>query len=227
MESNKQNTVLLTIIAVATLLVAVVGATFAYFTSTKATTSISEVVITGGKMSISYAADANGEQSGTVILTKTDFKPSPDVLVHKTFSLTGTNTATGNGTTALNMPYAVSIEYKSGFQNTELHYTISRTGTKDKKVTSSIDSAAKTGTFKKTVPGTGENPADRVIATDGTTTETEPLVTGVFQAETGATHTINFTFEMTFPDTNKNQDYNKGAEFLGKIVFTSDKATAA
>ena len=39
MENNKQNSVLLIIIAVATLLVAVVGATFAYFTANNPTGS--------------------------------------------------------------------------------------------------------------------------------------------------------------------------------------------
>ena len=45
---NKKNTILLTVIAVATLLVAVVGATFAYFTAQGGNTASSTVTVTTG-----------------------------------------------------------------------------------------------------------------------------------------------------------------------------------
>ena len=46
---NKKNTILLTVIAVATLLVAVVGATFAYFTAQGGSASQADVVVNTGK----------------------------------------------------------------------------------------------------------------------------------------------------------------------------------
>ena len=55
---NKKNTILLTVIAVATLLVAVVGATFAYFTATGGDAVSKQVnVITGTAASSSFAID--------------------------------------------------------------------------------------------------------------------------------------------------------------------------
>ena len=45
---NKKNTILLTVIAVATLLVAVVGATFAYFTAQGGTGTSANVTVTTG-----------------------------------------------------------------------------------------------------------------------------------------------------------------------------------
>ncbi len=48
---NKKNTILLTVIAVATLLVAVVGATFAYFTAQGGTTATAQVKVTTGTAS--------------------------------------------------------------------------------------------------------------------------------------------------------------------------------
>lgn len=55
---NKKNTILLTVIAVATLLVAVVGATFAYFTATGGAAASKQVnVITGTAASSSFAID--------------------------------------------------------------------------------------------------------------------------------------------------------------------------
>lgn len=55
---NKKNTILLTVIAVATLLVAVVGATFAYFTATGGAAASKQFnVITGTAASSSFAID--------------------------------------------------------------------------------------------------------------------------------------------------------------------------
>ena len=61
MESNKQNTALLIVIAVATLLVAVVGATFAYFTAVNNQGSTATVTTTAGSMKIDF-------QDGTATL---------------------------------------------------------------------------------------------------------------------------------------------------------------
>ena len=48
------------------------------------------------------------------IVPITDIQPSNNILVDKTFSLTGINTTSGKG---INMPYVVSIEYQSTFIN--------------------------------------------------------------------------------------------------------------
>ena len=87
MENNKQNSVLLIIIAVATLLVAVVGATFAYFTASNPSGSTAEVKTTSGKMEITFA-DGN---DAIAAAKQTGFEPSNTVLVDKTFTITGDN----------------------------------------------------------------------------------------------------------------------------------------
>ena len=102
MENNKQNTALLIVIAVATLLVAVVGATFAYFTANSSNTSTSTVSTTSGQMTITY-----GDGTNAVTISTLNVQPSDTILVNKTFTLTGTNT-TGNDTDAgIAMPYNV------------------------------------------------------------------------------------------------------------------------
>ena len=51
------------------------------------------------------------------ILPVTNIQPSDKILVNKTFSLTGTNTATGMATgDGLVMPYKVGLKYKSTFK---------------------------------------------------------------------------------------------------------------
>ncbi len=227
MENNKQNTALLVVIAVATLLVAVVGATFAYFTAAGTNGSTSIVEITGGKMAITY-----GDGSNEVNLTKTGFEPSDTVLIEKKFTLKGINTSIGNSddvSKGIAMPYTVELEYKNGFTTGQLHYTITRTD-ENTSVTSSLDETAKTksGTLNKTVVPTEKN-SNKVTYNDGSkdvideNKAYETLVTGAFPAVRNDTGTsIGFTFKMTFPDTGASQDENKGAQFYGKIVVNRD-----
>lgn len=220
MENNKQNTVLLTIIAVATLLVAVVGATFAYFTASNSNGSTSIITTTSGKMEIKFEDGSN-----KVDLSKTGFTPGDTVLITKSFTLTGTNTSIGqvnNGSTnGMDMPYTVDLEYQNGFTTGQLHYEFKRTDS-NTAVTSSLDSLTgktKTGTFTKTATGDNNNKIT------GAGTEYERLVTGSFPAvKNSAGTTIGFTFTMTFPDNNDNQDENKGAEFAGKIVVNRNES---
>ena len=116
-NKNKSNTLLLTIIAVATLLVAVIGATFAYFTATISNTeSTSTVIMNSANLSIVFA------DGTSTLLTSTNVEPTKGVtsggvttyepLITKKFTVTGTNT-TGTGTTAANsamkMPYELYL----------------------------------------------------------------------------------------------------------------------
>ena len=90
MNENRQNTALLTVIAVATLLVAVVGAIFAYFTTTSNTGSTSTITATTGTMAITF-----GDGTDTLQTATEAFQPSDAYIIEKTFTIKGTNTATG------------------------------------------------------------------------------------------------------------------------------------
>lgn len=119
-DKNRQNTLLLTVIAVATLLVAIVGATFAYFTASISGNDISTPMnVSAANLTINFA-----DGSATLRLRDKDGKVEPtrgvtennvttySSLISKTFTLTGTNT-TGQGTTAPNsgmrMPYQLYL----------------------------------------------------------------------------------------------------------------------
>ena len=58
MNNGKGNMILLTVIAVATLLVAVVGATFAYFGATMNNESETPIEVTSGTLSVEYDGDS-------------------------------------------------------------------------------------------------------------------------------------------------------------------------
>ncbi len=112
------------------------GITYAFFTSTNNNGSTSIVEVTGGKMTISYS-DGSSD-----LLTSKNIVPSNDIIVNKTFKLTGTNTTNG-----LAMPYKVGLDYVSEFSDGMIHYYIKRTNTNN-NVTSNL-----VGTANQTIPG--------------------------------------------------------------------------
>lgn len=203
MENNKQNTALLIVIAVATLLVAVVGATFAYFTATASTGSTSAIQVNSGKMIIAFA-----DGSDTADLTETNFQPSSAILIDKSFTLTGTNTATQAG--GLTMPFTVSIKFVNGFTTGQLHGWFRRTDSSTKAVTTLA------GTANQKIPGQGDTTYNEHLLANGT--QTLQLASGYFIA--GASNEpITFNFKLTFPDTGVAQDTEKGKTFTGNIVI--------
>lgn len=233
MENNKQNTALLIVIAVATLLVAVVGATFAYFTANSSNTSTSTVSTTSGQMTIAY-----GDGTNTVTISTLNVQPSDTILVNKTFTLTGTNT-TGNDTDAgIAMPYNVGLEYNNTFTSvaaTEKDEAIAVYGTKGEGslvywlsattvagATATIDGT--TGTY----PGQPESNMAvyyrALIPTSKTTTDYLHLAKGTFAAKTTGV-AVTFNLIVVFPDTKANQDTNKSKVFSGKIVVNDKRDT--
>ncbi len=249
MENNKQNSVLLIIIAVATLLVAVVGATFAYFTANNPTGSTAEVKTTSGKMEITFA-------DGTDAIKPADqknFQPSNAVLVKKEFTITGDNFTTAapntNGTagtsSSLVMPFIVSLNYKTTFIKKELHVLINRTSEdsryipKDKikygngtaktltasDAPATLKGVAEYADYYDFAIGTGKNKGDE-------TTDNLELVYGEFldtQNASGADKKVTFRLVMIFPDIEDAQDYNTSATFSGilKVTTTADGSPRA
>lgn len=249
MENNKQNNVLLIIIAVATLLVAVVGATFAYFTANNPEGSTAEVRARSGKMEITFA-----DGTDKIAPAKQEnFQPSNAVLVDKTFTITGDNFTTDapntNGkagtSSSLVMPFIVSLNYKTTFIKKELHVLINRTSDDStyipadkikygngtaKKLTESdapetLKGVAEFANYYDFAIGTGTNKGDE-------SSDNLELVYGEFldtQAASNADKTITFRLVMIFPDTEEAQDYNREASFNGilKVTTTADGSARA
>ena len=238
MENNKQNSVLLIIIAVATLLVAVVGATFAYFTASNPSGSTAEVKTTSGKMEITFADGTDAIKAEK----QTGFEPSNTVLVDKTFTITGDNITTSkpnnNGTlgdeSSLEMPFIVSLDYTTTFINNELHVLVKKTNA-DSAYTQKISyTGATLLKDSKTAPETLKSIADFQEYYDytvgkGTTDakeskETKELVYGEFKDTQNASiadRQVTLRLVMIFPDTGDNQDYNKSATFNGILKVTT------
>ena len=214
-DNSKTNTLLLTVIGVATLLVAVIGATFAYFTAQiSGSETTSTVKMNAGTLSINY-------ENGNAIESTTEFEPTkaavecPDKKPNetagyycdqaqytpvgiKTFTLTGNNsTPVGDG---MKMPYKLQLVVTAnGFTAGTLKYTLSGSST------GTGDSVVSTDTWKD-IPA-GANTVD--------------LGDGYFMPGNNVKH--SYTLNVYFPDNHANQDDNKEKVFKAKVNITTSE----
>ena len=255
MDNNKQNSVLLIIIAVATLLVAVVGATFAYFTAYNSSGSTVTVNTKTGSMNILFS---DGDDKATV--KKTDIQPSNTKLVEKEFTIEGRNITKSsaqtvdaegkvtNGTeSSMLMPFTVKLNYTTTFINNELHVLVKQT--KESTYTQNITYGAK-GKEALLVSDTKNTAAPQQLKdntelnsyydytigsgeTKGASSTGElELVYGEFKetSDVGAgsdANVVKFKVIIVFPDTGENQDDNKQAKFDGILQVVPAQARVA
>ena len=209
--NEKQKEKIIIIVTLAALMLIFTGITYAFFTANNPEGSTAQIISTSGRMLLNYNDGTDN------IVPITNIQPSDNILVDKTFSLTGINTTSGKG---INMPYVVSIEYQSTFINDpgEFIYFIRRVDTNE-----NISCALKG--IEKNVPledfGINDNGNKYTLGYfedwSGETYKQE-LAKGEFKAVNGE-QVITFNLKMMFIDTWENQDYNKGATFNGKIVI--------
>ncbi len=206
---NKKNTILLTVIAVATLLVAVVGATFAYFTAQGGSASQADVVVQTGKAgssslgtfkAINIYADATnfaqgkGDQTGTSTGTvewtaPTNVKGGEVAEADRTMCYTATLEITNNTfvKSAANTTDAAELEF-----------------TAVKGSTTIID--------KMDITTTKTNV--QIPTTVGGTDYTHKLV-----ADAGATVSDSWTLTVTLKNLGVDQNDNTGKNFAGAVKF--------
>ena len=200
MENKNQKIVLVVILStVLFLAIILIGMTYAFFTANNPKGSTAQIISKSGKMLITY------EDGTSDILTSKDIMPSNEIIVNKTFTLTGTNTTSG-----LEMPYEVGLDYISRFSDGMIHYYVKRTNT-NSNVTSDLF-----GTANQTIPGN----ASETGYTHGTLKKGNryvKLAAGEFNANT-TNQTITFNLKLQFPDNGLNQDSEKGKSLTGKIV---------
>ena len=207
---EKYNQRVLTIVTIVTVLILVIifgGVTYAFFTANNPEGSTAEIKSETGRMLITYN---DGTDS---IVPVTNIQPSNEILVNKTFTLTGSNTTVGmSSSDGLTMPYKVGVQYTSTFSDGMMHYYIKSTN-KSANVTEEY-----TGTTNQTVQG---NPTytgyTHGTFKKGNNKYTE-MVTGEFPASL-TNQTTTFTLIIQCPANNENQDSEKGKTFNGKIVI--------
>lgn len=201
MSEGKNNTVMLTIIGIATLLIAVVGATFAYFSAT----------VTGSDEEYTVkSATVGTEFIGGVQIAAAGIYPKEEAWGTKTFSIKTTSTkgvATKykitlvideNDTTA-----DATISDGAGnvkrFQANALSYTLTATEA----------NAATEGTMPTATETKIADPSKNIVFGEAT-------IYGNDKQEVTQTYTLS----MFFKDTGKDQNANQGAQFKGHIAIT-------
>ena len=224
MKENKMVTMVV-IVTIVSILLVFGGITFAYFSAFNNQGSTAVATIDTGKMIITY-------NDGTEdLLPITDIQPSDKILVNKTFTLTGTNTATGMKTgDGLSMPYKVGIQYTSTFSDGMLHYYIKEVERPtNSNVIANYVITPETGKTEddyknQTIPG-NDTYTGYTHGTFKNGSKYTEMVTGVFPA-LKTDQTIKFNLIIQFPDNGLNQDSEKGKTFNGKVVVNyEDKKT--
>lgn len=170
-RNNRSNTMLLTVIAIATLLVVVIGATFAYFTAAIDTAeTVSTVELQGTTLTIAFS-DSNPSVGLTEGLVP---QKNLESVTNKTFSLTASNpsSATVNYTLYL-VVTENSFALKDNSGKTSLTYSLTATTNNGGEVTNKVKQnipvfdltnlpKASTGTKGSYTAGTGDAPKQTV-----------------------------------------------------------------
>ena len=205
MENKEQRVwMIVTIITVTVLVFIFAGITYAFFTTSDNVGSTAEVITDSGKMTINYA------DGGSNLLISSNISPSNNIVVDKTFSLTGLNTTTaGDG---LTMEYKVGLKYVSTFSSGQIHYYIKKISSTNEGITTTF-----TGDANQTVPGNDTYTGySHGTLKNGNNKYTE-MVTGEFPANKDE-QTITFNLKLQFPDTGENQDTEKGKTLNAEVV---------
>ena len=199
-KEGKGNKVLLTIIAVATLLVSVVGATFAYFTAVLTTGSDEQMVIKTAVIGTIFEG-GNGIVIPNVSPQIEDkpLEPAGQELGHtKVFTIT----ATGSAPEGTENHYKLGMEVvKNTFAAGDLKYSLTYNG-----IRSEANGTPATDKEKTDVP---TNPTD--------VTQSVDLGTGKFLwgaspfPDGKATH--SYYLDIWFPNQDKPQDDSQGKTF--------------
>lgn len=203
MSEGKNNTVMLTIIGIATLLIAVVGATFAYFSAT----------LTGTDSEKEYtvrSATVGTEFNGGADITATGIYPKAEAWGTKTFSIK--TTATKGVSTKYKITLVIddndttedaTISDGAGhvkrFQANALSYTLTATEA----------NAASKGTMPTATETQIADPSKDIVFGDAT----------IYGNDTQEV-TQTYTLSMFFKDTDEDQNANQGAQFKGHIAIT-------
>ncbi len=211
---NRKNTILLTVIAVATLLVAVVGATFAYFTAQGG-----QGVQTPVKVTTSNTSNGSFVTNGTISITANQENFGED-MGDQTGRATATVTYTASDTAASNFCYTVGLQVTSN----NFIYTTDPTNTPE--LTFTVRKQASSDTELEE-----ESPATTLIdAQDITTAAGSTLIQVPTEADgdtyihqisagQGATVKDQWDFTVVFVNLDSDQNANTGKTFDAQIKF--------
>lgn len=223
---EKKNTILLTVIAVATLLVAVVGATFAYFTATSSTDgagSSTGAVNTATVASVKLTTADAGKSTNTVYPGTSNYA-GMSVIASKE----GSDSADYDITFTLNGTITLSKEFTAGTVNYTVYRTTSPVSSPVtcEEVTTTPDAAGTKYSQTCTVDSSLTSDAKKVV--DGQTvsgTSATITVTDQTLSTTGNT-TYYYYVVVSYPDTSSDQNADQNKTITAELTNVSITNTA-
>ena len=213
MENKITKEKILIITTILVVSIVFIGIGYAFFTANNPEGSTAQIISKSGRMLINYNDGTDN------IAPVTNIQPSDNILVDKTFTLTGINTTASNG---LSMPYVISIEYQNTFKNAELVYFIKRIDTNE-NISCTLKGLGLVYE-NQGLPTSQDGYVVGYIDDWSGNTSTQELAYGEFKSSTEE-QVLTLNLRMMFRDTGENQDYNKGATFNGKIVVTAPESS--
>lgn len=228
---DKNNTLLLTVIAIATLLVAVIGATFAYFSNTLKGEDDSTVTLKSALLTITFN-DATGS---SIVTANEDIQPREEALITKNFTLTPSNP------TSQTMPYKLYLVVdKNTFTNQNPATVKGVTGTAKSLYAELVANTTASATGEKVTSGKwyvpetvtyngGFDEANATAVTPSALYKDEAgqdvnaigidMGEGVFAAN--ATDPHSYTLNIYFKYSDLSQDTDKKKSFQGHIALST------
>ena len=223
---NRKNTILLTVIAVATLLVAVVGATFAYFTAQGTGSQQKNIEVTSETInSMAFYIDKDID----IEATTANFKQGGSDV---TDTITATATFNANNQDAATFCYTVDLIVKSNTfeytaENTEQLPELTLHVTKDAGTTGSpVDIIAEPTTKNDAGDLTGDSPSTIKIPTTAGGNETKHQISAAAGQRVVDTWKVTVTFvNHDFDQSSLGEQgtgaVNTGKEFTATLKFSS------
>lgn len=213
---NKKNTILLTVIAVATLLVAVVGATFAYFTAQGGTGTSANVTVTTGTAASSEFGTFGAINIYADATTFAEGKPDATGTTTGTVSWTAPGATTNTTPSEADRSFCYTADliintntFTKSAKNTtnakELYFTAvkgSTTLVEEQSLVTLPDGTAVTGTIN--IP----------------TTKDGSVLKHKLIADAGKTVSDSWTITVTLKNLDIDQNENTGKQLAGTIQFT-------
>ena len=233
MENNNGggSTIVMTLVGVATLLVALVGATFAYFSTRINNNNAQSISIT------TVAPTALVYRGGTLL-------ELPNALPGDATPTTGTTGqfTISNGNTASSIAQTYDLKFVVDTNEfTKVHTAVpqdpddvstnmnNRVGQLLVKATIVSTSGSNTPVFSGTgvtVTGTGTAASAKMDFTDGTTYGTNSSIKFVNDQLIAKNETHTYRLQIEFHETGLNQDENKGATFTGHVEVEDAKSAS-
>ena len=223
MKDNRNNKLLLTVIAIATLLVAVIGATFAYFSASTDGSDPSVVEAGSALIELNFDSEDGADLTKTGLQPKGTAATTENAVLTKTFKLTQSNNTDKDFTYDIYL-----IVDESTFVNDNPASIVGVTGD-PKSLSARLIGSEATGSASDTtvyVPSKNDTSDVTLTANDGTTTVVKgvKLGTGTFtHGQNNVTH--EYTLEIYFlNNTEKPQDDDRNQSFKGHIAISSGAA---